>query len=404
MSKFKPFKGIRPAPHLINEMLHAQFDHVIERHASQISDEEIINWAALKGFSQSDIDESLKYFLKIGIGFRELLAKGLLSEDQQECYYLIGINWYGQWVYGLIGAIGFEEYWTQKIKKHEDTLEENEAELKRITQAIDFNFNPVMLTYKDENAVNMAIEKIALSPFTHQFVSADGLEHCFWVVNSTENIEEIKAAFTNVEEYYIADGHHRIASGSLLAHEKLNEGGNYTSFISMVISASQLQMYEFNRVVKDLNGLTDLEFFEKLEGFFEINEKSEPIRPSIKFEYGMYFNQKWYHLKVKDATQIEPYPLKQLDVSVLRHFVLTPILGIINVRKSDRIAFLDGSKGIEMLIRMVDRGEMKVGFTLCPPSVDELINVANHQEVMPPKATCIEPKLKSGIISRLLSN
>lgn len=403
MSKFKPFKGVRPKQELVNELMLSQFDHVIERHAGQLSDEDLLKWAEKKGIAESDVDDSIKYFLSIGYGYHKLLENRFFLEEDDESFYLMGINWHGQWVYGLVGAIDYAEYWEGHVKKHEETLEENEAELLRITKAIDFNFNPMILTYQDDDGIDTIVETQVLKRPTYQYVSQDGLEHSFWVISEKETIQSIQTAFKHIDDYYIADGHHRIESGSLLAKERKNQPGNYGSFIATVFPASQLKMYEFNRVVKDIHGLTRDEFFEKLSHFFHITEATDIVRPTEKFTYGMYFSGSWYYLSVKDATQIDPDPVKQLDVSVLRHFVLTPVLGIMNVRKSDRIAFLDGSKGTDLLIRMVDRKEMEVGFTLCPPSVEEMIAIANHHEAMPPKATCIEPKVKSGIISRKLS-
>lgn len=403
MSKFKPFKGVRPKQELVNELMQSPFDHVIERHAGQLTDEELLYWAKKKGIEAAEVDDSIKYFLSIGYGYHRLLEGQVFFEDEADSFYLMGINWHGQWVYGLVGAIDYAEYWQGHVKKHEETLEENEAELLRITKAIDFNFNPMILTYQDDKGVDAIVENQVLKLPTYQYVSQDGLEHRFWVISEPETMKSIQSAFRNVDDYYIADGHHRIESGSLLAKERQHQAGNYSSFIATVFPASQLKMYEFNRVVKDIHGLTPDEFFEKLSHFFHMEKANDVVRPTEKFTYGMYFSGDWYSLTVKDATQIDPDPVKQLDVSVLRHFVLTPVLGIMNVRKSDRIAFLDGSKGTDLLTRMVDRKEMEVGFTLCPPSVEEMIAIANHHEAMPPKATCIEPKVKSGIISRKLS-
>ena len=308
----------------------------------------------------------------------------------------------------MIGAVDFHDYWDGNVKKHEYTLEANEAELVEITEAIDFNFNPIMLTYPDHQDMDRIVEEIALKPTDYQYVNSDNIAHKFWVVNDSEKINQIQNVFGEIPCTYIADGHHRTESGSIVAKRRNETGTNpatapHNYFLGIHFPASQLRLYEFNRLVKDLGGMTKGAFFSTLEKKFEIVNQAKTYIPKEKFHFGLYFDHKWYELKYRDATKIGDDPVDNLDVSVLRKEIMTGVLGITNFRSSEQVSFLEGVKGIDELVEKVDSGAFKLAFTLFPVEVEEIFSIANHKEAMPPKATCIEPKLKSGMISRLLS-
>lgn len=392
---------------MVEELMLHQFDHVILSKQKDIGDEAIRQRAELVGYDLQE-NPQLEYFLKVGIGYRNMIEEGGLIVDEKPAYYLFGINWENHWLYGIVGAVHYSDYWNDKVKKHEDTLEQNEAELVKITEAIDFNFNPVMLTYPDHEQLDHIVEQIALRKEAYSYFSEENVEHKIWIVNSDSEVAAIEKHFAEIPCTYIADGHHRIESGSIVA-KKRNEKGNspmeapHNYFIAIHFPASQLRMYEFNRLVKDLGPYEVDEFLESLSHKFAISKVAEAYRPKEKFSYGMYLEKQWYKLDYLNTEHLSDDPVAQLDVSVLRREVMTGILGIMNFRSTSQVSFIDGVRGIDKLVQLVDKGDYKLAFTLCPARVEEMFAIANHHEAMPPKATCIEPKLKSGMISRLLS-
>lgn len=407
MTKVKPFRGVRPEKGLVQDLMFHQFDHVILEKSGDISIDEIDARAEKLGFDMHT-DPQLEYFLKVGIGYRKMVNNKMLHRDTKPCFYLFGINWQNHWLYGLAGAVHYSDYWDDVVKKHESTLQENEQELVKITEAIDFNFNPITLTYPDYEPMDKVVEDIVRQKESYSFLNMDAVEHKLWVIEDEEKIKEIEKHFSNIPQTYIADGHHRIESGSIVA-KKRNEKGTspaeapHNYFVAIHFPSSQLRMYEFNRLLKDLGIYSPSEFVDELKGHFEVELSSEPVRPAKKFEFGLYIEKKWYRLSYKHATLLGDDPVDNLDVIVLRKEIMTRLLGIIDFRTTKRISYLEGVKGIDKLVKLVDRGDYAAAFTLYQTQVDELFAIADLHEVMPPKATCIEPKLKSGMISRLLS-
>lgn len=407
MTKVKPFRGVRPEKELVQDLMFHQFDHVILEKSGDISVEEVDARAEKLGFDLQT-EPQLEYFLKVGIGYRKMLKNQMLHRDAKSCFYLFGVNWQNHWLYGIAGAVHYSDYWDDKVKKHESTLQENEQELVKITEAIDFNFNPIMLTYPDYKPLDLMVEDIVSHKESYSFLNIDAVEHKLWVIEDETKVKEIEAHFGNIPHTYIADGHHRIESGSIVA-KKRNEKGQSPSeaphnyFVAIHFPSSQLRVYEFNRLLKDLGIYTPSEFVDQLRDHFEVEASSEPILPKEKFHFGLYVEQKWYKLVYKHATLLGEDPVDNLDVSVLRKEIMTRLLGIIDFRTSKRISYIEGVRGIDKLVSLVDKGEYAAAFTLYHTQIDELFAIADLHEVMPPKATCIEPKLKSGMISRLLS-
>ncbi len=407
MAKVKPFRGVLPHNDLVSELMLHQFDHVILEKEKEITEDEVKQRAEMLGYN-IELEPQLEYFLKVGIGYRKLIANGKLLQDKQPCYYLIGINWQNHWLYGIVGAVHYQDYWDGKVKRHEDTIEANESELVKITESIDFNFNPIMLAYPDHKPIDELVEKIALKNETYRYFSDENIEHKLWRIHDSETIALLEEEFAHIPETYIADGHHRIESGSIVA-KKRNEKGNspmeapHNFFIAIHFPSSQLRLYEFNRLIKDLGPYSPNEFKNQLTHHFKVESSKTEVRPTNKFEYGMYLEKKWYRLKYKNSEILGDDPVNNLDVSVLRKEIITGILGITNTRSTDRISYIDGVRGISKLVSLVDNGDYRVAFTVNPCQIEEIYAVANHHEAMPTKATCIEPKLKSGMISRLLS-
>jgi len=392
---------------MVQDLMLHQFDHVILEKAGDISIEEIDARAEKLGFDLHT-DPQLEYFLKVGIGYRKLVNGKKLIRDGKPAYYLFGINWDNHWLYGLVGAVHYSDYWNGTVKKHESTIHDNEQELVKITEAIDFNFNPITLTYPDFGPLDEVIEEVVRNEASYTFYNAQAIEHKLWAIDQPERMSAIEKHFEAVPNTYIADGHHRIESGSIVAKTR-NERGNspaeapHNYFIAIHFASSQLRMYEFNRLLKDLGIYTPQEFLEQIGVHFTIEESNEPVRPRQKFEYGLYLEKQWYRLRYNQATYLGDDPIDNLDVSVLRKEIMTRLLGIIDFRTTKRISYVEGVKGIDKLEHLVDKGEYAAAFTLYQTQVEELFQIADRHEVMPPKATCIEPKLKSGMISRLLS-
>jgi uncharacterized protein (DUF1015 family) len=318
------------------------------------------------------------------------------------------VNWDGQWIHGLVGAVHYADYWSGHVRKHEETLEANEMELVKITEAIDFNFNPIMLAYPDHPRIHHLVEEVSMQWETYHYFNNEQVEHKLWVIRDPEVIAGIGQAFGEVQATYIADGHHRIASGAQVARLRSEKAGapehsphNY--FIGVHFPASQIKLYEFNRLVKDLGPYSTEGYMHLLANKFALTRLDGPYQPLSKFSYGMYLDGGWYRLDYLHAHDLENDPFARLDVVVLRREVITGILGVSNMRTSDKMGFVEGVRGVGPLVQAVDSGGYRVAFTLCPASIEEIFAISNHGETMPPKATCIEPKLKSGMISRLLS-
>ncbi|MFY0672128.1 MAG: DUF1015 domain-containing protein [Bacteroidia bacterium] len=407
MAKVKPFRGILPHPELVSDLMFNQFDHVILEKEKDITEEEIRLRAKSLGYNV-DSEPELEYFLKVGIGYRNLIEKSKLLADKYPCYYLVGVNWENHWLYGIVGAVHYQDYWEGKVKKHEDTIEANESELVKITESIDFNFNPIMLAYPDHKAIDELVEQVALRNETYKFYNDANVEHKLWRISDAETIKFLEEEFTQVPSTYIADGHHRIESGSIVAKNRNEKGSSpleapHNYFVAIHFPSSQLRVYEFNRLIKDLGPYTETEFIEQVSHHFDVEKTEREVRPTEKFDYGMYIGHCWYKLRYKKIEFIGTDPVNCLDVSVLRKEIITGILGISNPRSTDRVSYYDGVRGVSKLVNLVNRGDYKVAFTVCPAKIEEMYEVANKHESMPPKATCIEPKLKSGMISRLLS-
>lgn len=407
MTKVKPFRGVRPEKELVQDLMFQQFDHVILERSGDISIDEIDARAEKLGFDLQT-EPQLEYFLKVGIGYRKMLKERVLHRDEKPCYYIFGVNWQNHWLYGIAGAVHYSDYWDDRVKKHESTIQENEQELVKITEAVDFNFSPIMLTYPDYKPLDALVEGVVRQKESYSFLNSDAVEHKLWVIDDAERVEEIEKHFANIPYTYIADGHHRIESGSIVA-KKRNERGispaeaphNY--FVAVHFPSSQLRVYEFNRLLKDLGIYSPAEFLEQLKDHFDVDPSKEPVRPEEKYHFGLYLDKNWYKLRYKHATLLGDDPVDKLDVSVLRKEIMTRLLGIIDFRTTKRISYIEGVRGIDKLTHLVDKGEYAAAFTLYHTQVEELFAIADLHEVMPPKATCIEPKLKSGMISRLLS-
>lgn len=336
--------------------------------------------------------------------FQEFIKRGIFHQDEKEAIYLYKQEFKGNTYIGLIAGGSVDDYQNGVIKKHEHTILKREAVFKNYLQITDFNAEPVLITYPDNEAVEGIINKYLSVRPEYDFMSSNSACHEMWVIENQEDIAVIQSAFESFDSLYIADGHHRCASSNLLGQTLKRENKEHTGkehynyMMSFFIPESRLNILEFNRLVEDLNGLSEKEFLQQVAEFFEIKKiDSEFFKPRAYNEIGMYLDGSWYALNAKVGTFDENHPVEKLDVSILSNNLLEPILGITDLRTDKRVQFLGGRHGEKELITMVNKGKAKVAFVLHPVTIDQLKEVADNHLYMPPKSTYIEPKIRSGL-------
>ena len=337
-----------------------------------------------------------------------MIKDGEYIQDKRPCLYIYRQIMNGRAQTGIVFCASIDDYMNNIIKKHEFTRADKEADRINHVDYCDANTGPIFLTYKEDQIASEIIEawienESKRKPI-YNFVAEDGISHIVWIIDNEIIINELIDLFKEVDYLYIADGHHRSASAVKVGLKRRKENPNYTGdeefnyFLAVAFPDNDLMVMDYNRVVKDLNGLTKDQLIEKLEGKFTVAESTskEPVKPAKKHTFGMYLENKWYVLEAKDGTYNAEDPIDSLDVAILQNNVLTPILGIEDVRTSDRIDFIGGIRGLKELERRVNK-DMKVAFSMYPTEVSDIMSVADIGEVMPPKSTWFEPKLRSGL-------
>jgi uncharacterized protein (DUF1015 family) len=356
------------------------------------------------------VDEhSQQVYDKACENFNRLIADGILIQDQQPCYYIYAQTMNGRRQFGLVACSAIEDYFNDVIKKHEFTRPEKEKDRIEHMLAVEAHVGPVFLTYPENNKIDNIVNKVVINEHAlYDFTAEDNVQHTAWKISDEETVNQITEIFQQEIPYtYIADGHHRTASaakvGKKLKDKNPNHTGNeeYNFFLSVLFPANQLAIMDYNRVVKDLNGLNETDFLNKVSENFEIAESTlETVKPTELHHFGMYLNKKWYTLKSKPGTFTND-PIGILDVTILSENILSPILNIKDQRTDKRIDFVGGIRGIKELQDRVDRGDATVAFALYPVSLQQLIDIADSGKVMPPKSTWFEPKLRDGLFSHL---
>lgn len=333
---------------------------------------------------------------------------GALIQDKTPCFYIYRQIMNGRSQVGIAGCASIDDYLNNVIKKHEKTLAKKEADRIRHVDATDANTGPIFLTYRKNPAINMAVSLwMNENDPVYDFVS-DGVEQTVWVVDDTVVINRIASHFKEVKSLYIADGHHRCASAVHVGQMRREANPDYSGdeefnyFLAVAFPDEELEIMDYNRVVKDLNGLSEGEFFSRVFEKFIINKEDHPYSPHEKHTFGMYFDKEWYSLKAKKEIIDESNPVARLDVSILQNNLLKPILGIKDPKNDDRIDFIGGIRGLTELERRA-KSDMKLAFSMFPTTVDDLISIADAGEIMPPKSTWFEPKLLSGLFIHHLS-
>ncbi len=413
MARIKPFKGVRPDPHKVREVTSPPYDVLNSDEARIMADGNPYSFLHVvkpeidlpKGVDPYDE----RVYRKGKENFNNLLAEGILIQDDKPCYYLYKLQMNGIVETGLVVGASVEDYENEIIKKHEYTRAAKEADRIKHVETLNANTGPVFLTFKAKKEIEDFFNEVQKKPPVYDFMKEDGVVHKFWIIDNDDDIKKITELFAGVDSLYIADGHHRAASAAKVGEKRRANNPNHTGeeeynwFLAVIFPHNHLHIMDYNRVVKDLNNHTKEEFIEKVKENFTVEECAEnkPYKPDQKHRFGMYLDGKWYKLEAKEGSFDENDLVASLDVSILQNNLLTPILGIGDPRKDKRIDFVGGIRGLYELEKRVNAGEA-VAFSLFPTSIEDLMKIADAHKVMPPKSTWFEPKLLSGLIVHLL--
>lgn len=414
MVKIKPFKGIRPPKELAKEVASRPYDVLNSEEAkAEAGEKSLLHIIKPEIDFTPIIDEhSQQAYDKAVENFKKWKANGWLKQDPEEHYYIYAQTMDGRTQYGLVACCHFEDYVSGKIKKHELTRTEKEQDRMIHVRIQNANIEPVFFAYPAVAEIDQIVKDIVSKQAPeYDFVAEDGFGHTFWVINSPETNKRITELFAAIPALYVADGHHRTAAAALVGQEKKGQNpkhtGNeeYNYFLAVIFPDQQLKIIDYNRVVKDLNGLSSAELLKKLEESFVVEKKGSDIyTPNQLHNFSMYLDGTWYSLTAKAGTYNDADPIGVLDVTILSNLVLDKILDIKDLRTSKRIDFVGGIRGLGELKRRVDSGEMKVAFALYPVSMKQLIDIADTGNIMPPKTTWFEPKLRSGLVIHSLED
>lgn len=407
MVRVKPFAAIRPPKDIITEVAAPPYDVLNSEEAKAMAGEK-----SLLHITKPEIDfcpmldeHDERVYEQAVKNFKEWQTKGWLKRDSKECYYVYAQSMESRTQYGLVLCAHTDDYASGKIKKHELTRKDKEKDRMIHVRIQNANIEPVFFAYKDNSELNDIVAKASSGKPEYDFVDENKFRHRFWPITEQETIERITWIFTNeVDAFYVADGHHRTAAAALVGAEKRTKNPHHTGneeynfFMTVCFPASQLKIFDYNRVVKDLNGLSPEEFKQALKTDFVLEDRgTEIFRPSKLHEFGMYLSGRWYSLQAKPGRYDDDDPIGVLDVTILSNHVLDKLLGIKDLRTDNRIDFVGGIRGLGELERRVDSGEMQVAFALYPVSMEQLMNIADSGNIMPPKTTWFEPKLRSGL-------
>jgi uncharacterized protein (DUF1015 family) len=338
--------------------------------------------------------------------FQMFQDKGWLVQDEEDHYYIYAQTMNGKTQYGIVLGAYVNDYMTGVIKKHELTRRDKEEDRMKHVRVNNANIEPVFFAYPDNSVLNDLINRYAATKAEYDFVAPiDGFRHQFWVISDAADIKTVTEEFAKMPSLYIADGHHRSAAAALVGAEKQKQNPNhkgteeYNYFMAVCFQASQLTILDYNRVVKDLNGMTTDEFLEALSKNFVVEKKGEAeYKPQELHEFSLYIDKNWYSLKAKEGTYDNSDPIGVLDVDISSRLILDELMGITDLRSSNRIDFVGGLRGLQELKRRVDNGEMRWALALYPVSMKQIMDIADSGKIMPPKATWFEPKLRSGIV------
>ena len=416
MAILRAFKGWRPPVEIVKNLASRPYDVL---NSNEAREEAAGNPHSLLHIIKPEIDlpedidlYSEAVYNKAAENFKLFRDKNWLVQDEKPSLYIYAQTMNGKTQYGIVGCAGVEDYMNNVIKKHELTRPDKEEDRMKHVRVTNANMEPVFFSYPAKKEIDEIVEAFVKEhPPVYDFTADDGFGHHFWVIDQEELVDRLIQLFEQLPATYVADGHHRTAAAALVGNEKKEKNPNHTGkeeynyFLAVHFPDNQLTIIDYNRVVKDLNGLSKEEFLTKLEKGFTIEKKGKDnVKPSRLHEFSMYLDGEWYSLTAKSDTYDDNDPIGVLDVTILTKEVLDPILNIQDLRRSKRIDFVGGIRGLNELSKRVDSGEMAVAFALYPVSMQQLIAIADSGNIMPPKTTWFEPKLRSGLVVHSLED
>ena len=409
MAKVKPFRGLRPPKAFVEQVASKPYDVLSSEEArAEAEGNEKSLYHIIKpeiDFEPGTGEHEQKVYDRAVENFQKFQREGWLMKDEKEQYYLYAQTMNGRTQYGLVVGASVDDYLTGKIKKHELTRKEKEVDRMHHIEINNANIEPVFLSFPTNEVLEQVIADTAQTAPEYDFVSEDGIGHTLWCIADEKVVNTITDAFGKIPYLYIADGHHRTAAAAHVGEAKAKADANHTGaeeynyLLAVCFPESHLKVMDYNRVVKDLNGLSDEEFLQKVALHFEIEEKGEEIyKPAKLHNFSLYLSGKWYSLTAKEGTYDDTDPIGVLDVKISSDYILRDILNIQDLRTDKRIDFVGGIRGLGELKNRVDSGEMRMALALYPVTMRQIIDIADSGNIMPPKATWFEPKLRSGLI------
>ena len=410
MSVIKPFKGLRPTKQYAEKVASHPYDVINSEEAREIAKGNPFSFLHV---NKPEIDlpagtdlHSEAVYEQGAKNLKKIIDDGIIVQDEKPCFYIYKQVMGSHEQIGLVAGASVEEYDNDLIKKHELTRIDKENDRVNHLLSLNAQVGPVFLTYAAKDYIDAIIAELVKNKPEYDFVSDDGIKHIFWVVSDEKYISNIQQEFAQIDYLYVADGHHRSAAASRACQELKSKNPNhsgeeeYNYFLTVIFPHNQMYIMDYNRVVKDLSGLSKQEFLDKISSKFLVREFSatDSYKPAVKHDFGMYLDGIWYKLSAIPGTWNEAEPIERLDVSILFDNLLEPILGIGNPRTDKRIDFVGGIRGMQELEKRVNSGEMTVSFSLFPTSIEDLMAIADAGKTMPPKSTWFEPKLRSGLV------
>lgn len=415
MARIKPFKGVRPPKEIVTQVASRPYDVLSSEEArtEALGNEKSLYHIIKPEIDfEPDTDEHAPYVYDKAVeNFHMFQEKGWLVQDTKEQYYIYAQTMNGRTQYGFVVAANVDDYMEGRIKKHELTRRDKEEDRMKHVRINNANIEPVFFAFPDNVELEAIIQKITQEKPEYDFISEDGFGHHFWIIDDNTTIKQITQLFAEIPSLYIADGHHRSAAAALVGHEKALANPNHTGdeeynfFLAVAFPASHLNIIDYNRVVKDLNGLSRDEFIASLNKNFYVEKKGEEIyKPTKLHNFSLYLDGNWYSLTAKEGTYNDNDPIDVLDVTISSNLILRDILNIQDLRSDKRIDFVGGIRGLGELKKRVDSGEMAMALALYPVSMKQIIDIADTGNIMPPKTTWFEPKLRSGLVIHKLEN
>lgn len=402
-----PFKAVRPQPQYVSQVAALPYDVMTREEAQKAV---MGNSRSFMHVEKSEIDvpdqtksNDMLIYQTAKRNFAQMREKGILLQDKSPCFYIYRQQMDGRKQTGIVGLMSAVEYDAGKIKKHELTRKDKEEDRINHVSTVNAQTGPVFISYRERQNLSKIVDKITADTPEYDFTADDGVIHTAWIVADSKQIEEINKEFSEVDALYIADGHHRAAAAAAVARNRRNQGkpadytNEYESVLAVLFPDTQLRVMDYNRAVKDLNGLTSDQYLDKINSCFTVSKNFTERSPKQLHDFGMYLGGQWYKITIKKGMYNESDPVASLDAAILQEHLLDPVLGIKDPRVDDRIKFIGGIRGMDELQKLVNKDGFDVAFSLYPTTMEQIIKVADAGAIMPPKSTWFEPKLRSGM-------